>query len=182
MRKDGWLRCARNDAEIAKQHSIVTPRVCGGSSTLRHGRRGRRECRVLAAPAVSCARLHGNAHTSIQVQPGHAGIPCAVVLRLMPGSPRRRIPLASVADELTARLARLGVANLRRLDTSHGCQDHTVLPYASAPYVLRAIVHSRLDTAPRTTSRADAAASTASRPTFVTMANAPLLGTGWRKE
>ena len=31
--------------------------------------------------------------------------------------------------------ARLGFANLRRLDTSHGCQDHTVLPYASAPFV-----------------------------------------------
>src|SRR5258708_23471415 len=28
--------------------------------------------------------------------------------------------------------------NLRRLDTSNGCQNHTVLPYASAPFVLRA--------------------------------------------
>jgi hypothetical protein len=45
-----------------------------------------------------------NAHTSIQVQPEHPGIPCAMVLRLMPSSPRRRIPLASVAGELTARL------------------------------------------------------------------------------
>src|SRR3981081_874400 len=26
--------------------------------------------------------------------------------------------------------------NLRRLDTSNGCQDHTVLPYASAPFRL----------------------------------------------
>src|SRR5213079_3618658 len=25
----------------------------------------------------------------------------------------------------------------RQLGTSHGCRDHTVLPYASAPYVLR---------------------------------------------
>jgi hypothetical protein len=27
----------------------------------------------------------------------------------------------------------------RQLGTSHGCRDHTVLPYASAPYVLRAV-------------------------------------------
>jgi hypothetical protein len=27
-----------------------------------------------------------------------------------------------------------------RLDTSNGCQDHTLLPYASAPFVLRALI------------------------------------------
>ena len=27
----------------------------------------------------------------------------------------------------------------RQLDTSHGCQDHTVLPYAITPFVLRAV-------------------------------------------
>ena len=50
----------------------------------------------------------------------------------MPSSPWRRIPLASIAGELAARIARLSFANLRRLDTSHGCQDHTVLPYAAS--------------------------------------------------
>jgi hypothetical protein len=74
-----------------------------------------------------------NAHTSIQVQPKQPGIPCAMVLRLMPRSPWRRIPLASIASELTARIARLSFANLRRLDASHGRQDHTVLPYAASP-------------------------------------------------
>ena len=74
-----------------------------------------------------------NAHTSIQVQPKQPGIPCAVVLRLMPSSPWRRIPLASIASELTARIARLSSANLRRLHASHGRQDHTVLPYAASP-------------------------------------------------
>jgi hypothetical protein len=50
----------------------------------------------------------------------------------MPCSPRRRIPLASVIGELTA-LAPPGRASqrLRRLDASHGRQDHTVLPYAA---------------------------------------------------
>src|SRR5882762_6768295 len=73
-----------------------------------------------------------NAHTSIQVQPEQPGIPCTMVLRLMPSSPRRRIRLASVASELTVRIARLSFANLRRLDASHGQQDHTVLPYAAS--------------------------------------------------
>ena len=47
------------------------------------------------------------AHTSIQVQPKHAGIPCAMALRLMPRSLRRRIRLASVtAGLLTDRSGR----------------------------------------------------------------------------
>jgi hypothetical protein len=62
--------------------------------------RGSRECRVLAAPAVSCAMSGRDAHTSIQVQPEHSGIPCAMALRLMPCSPRRRIPFATVASRI----------------------------------------------------------------------------------
>src|SRR5207247_196760 len=38
--------------------------------SIAHIRRGRRECRVLAASAVSRAWVVGNAHTSIQVQTG----------------------------------------------------------------------------------------------------------------
>ena len=124
-----------------------------------------------------------NAHTSIQVQPKQPGIPRAMVLRLMPSSPWRRIPLASIADELTVRIARLGFANLRQLDTSHGCQDHTVLPYAASsakpssqpvpPTKLLAKAFKRRSsargvrsrkTALRTPLAPDAAASTATRP------------------
>ena len=46
----------------------------------------------------------------------------------MPCSPWRRIRLVTIAGELAARRARLGQTRLRRLDTSNGCQDHTVLP------------------------------------------------------
>ena len=137
-----------------------------------------------------------NAHTSIQVQSEHSGIPCAMVLRLMPCSPRRRIPLASVAGELAARIARLSFANLRRLHASHGRQDHTVLPYATPVFVkrlrryqvqvrrsigkggsvvrLRAVVHSR-QSRPANTLHADAAASTASHPASVTTRDPPLV-------
>ena len=62
--------------------------------------RGSRECRVRAAPAVSCARCTKKAHTSIQVQRKHSGIPHAMALRLMPCSPRRRIPLVTVTGGL----------------------------------------------------------------------------------
>jgi hypothetical protein len=49
--------------------------------------RGRREGRVRAAPAVSCAMCTKSAHTSIQVQRRASGLPCAMVLRLMARSP-----------------------------------------------------------------------------------------------
>ena len=50
--------------------------------------RGRREDRVRAAPAVSCAfDAQRNAHTSIQVQRKHSGLPCAMALRLISCSP-----------------------------------------------------------------------------------------------
>jgi hypothetical protein len=45
-------------------------------------------------------------HTSIQVQRRQSGIPCAMALRLMPCSPRRRIRLVTVAAGL--RLKRSG--------------------------------------------------------------------------
>ena len=90
-----------------------------------------------------------DAHTSIQVQSEHSGIPCAMVLRLMPRSPRRRIPLASVIGELTASREPGRARNsLRRLDASHGRQDHTVLPYASVPLVCRAADRSQAKARP----------------------------------
>jgi len=66
--------------------------------SLRHG--GSRECRVRAAPAVSCAKLCKETHTSIQVQRRQSGIPCAMALRLMLCSPRRRIRLVTVVGGL----------------------------------------------------------------------------------
>ena len=50
----------------------------------------------------------------------------------MPSSPWRRIPLASIATGLMAQPIRLDRMCHRQLGTSHGCQDHTVLPYASS--------------------------------------------------
>jgi hypothetical protein len=135
--------------------------------------RGSRECRVHAAPAVSCARMRKYTHTSIQVQPEHSGIPCAMALRLMPRSPWRRIRLASIAAGLMAKSIGLDRSRHRQLGTSHGCRDHTVLPYASASYVLRDVEPLTGWPRPAATFRADALASTASRLAFVTIAIRP---------
>ena len=59
----------------------------------------------------------------------------------------------------------------RELDTSNGCRDHTVLPYALAPFVRAPLLaHGK---PPCEHLRADAAASTASPPTFVTTRDRP---------
>jgi hypothetical protein len=59
----------------------------------------------------------------------------------------------------------------RQLDTSNGCRDHTVLPYALAPFVRAPLLaHGK---PPCEHLRADAAASTASPPTFVTTRDRP---------
>ena len=69
---------------------------------------------------------------------GHPDIPCAMVLRLIARSPRRRIRLVTVADGLKDCLNPVGPTRLRQLDTSNGCQDHTVLPYAASRLRLKA--------------------------------------------
>jgi hypothetical protein len=73
-------------------------------------RRGRRESRVRAAPAVSCAKLCEETHTSIQVQRRASGLPCAMALRLMACSPRRRIRLVTVIGELAVLQNPVGLA------------------------------------------------------------------------
>ena len=50
--------------------------------------RGRRECRMRAAPAVSCAIVHKNAAHEHTGQRRTSDIPCAMALRLMTRSPR----------------------------------------------------------------------------------------------
>src|SRR4029077_10640607 len=61
-----------------------------------------------AAPAVSCAKLCKETHTSIQVQRRQSGIPCAAGFNGLPRSPRRRIRLATVIGELAILLNPVG--------------------------------------------------------------------------
>jgi hypothetical protein len=101
--------------------------------------RGRRECRVRAAPAVSCAKCAKRTHTSIQVQRRQSGIPCAMVLTTYNAlSSATNSCLSPSSSGLAARRVRSDLMHLRGLDTSNGCQDHTPSPHASAPFVSRA--------------------------------------------
>ena len=106
--------------------------------------RGRREDRVLAAPAVSraiCANKTAHEHTG---QREHSGLPCAMALRLTSCSSRRTAFLPPSPALLIARLAPAP----RR-------PNHTTSPYAQPHTSVAAL------------------ASIASHRAFVTMANAP---------
>ena len=167
-------------AMTARNTSALAARGARGLRELSRLERGRGECRMRAAPAVSRAMLLGKTHTSIQVQRRRSDIPCAMVLRLITRSPRRRIRLVTVIGELTASPHPVGPTCLRQLDTSNGCRNHTTSPYASAPFVCTPFDRSRVWLNPKPalqfTCAPDAAASTASRPASMTMANAPLWG------
>jgi hypothetical protein len=178
----------------------MRPRFC---KIIRPGIRGRRECRVLAAPAVSCAKRCKARTRAYRYRRGHPDIPCAMVLRLMARSPRRRIRLVTVADGLKDCLDPVGSTRLRQLDTSNGCQDHTLLPYAASRLRLMAspgAARRRTQVRPamvpvvcalcsltehkpalRPRHAPDTAASTATRPNVRDDGQRPSTGTGWRE-
>jgi hypothetical protein len=74
--------------------------------------------------------------------------------------------------------ARSGRLNLRQLGISNGCQNHTASPYAATSFVCAPFDRSRVWLNPKPalqfTCAPNAAASTASNPASMTMANAPL--------
>jgi hypothetical protein len=86
--------------------------------------RGRREDRVLAAPAVSraiCANKSAHEHTG---QREHSGLPCAMALRLTSCSSRR-----------TAFLPPSPALLIARLTPAPRRPNHTTSPYAQGAYV-----------------------------------------------
>jgi hypothetical protein len=86
--------------------------------------RGRRESRMRAAPAVSCANCAKETHTSIQVQRRHSGFPCAMVLTAAPRSPRCT---GLVSHRRLAKIVSQG------LTPASGGQDHTAWPSEEMP-------------------------------------------------
>src|SRR5205823_1498343 len=63
---------------------------------------GRRECRVRAAPAVSCAKVRKNGAHEHTGQRKHSDIPCAMALRLISRSPRWSGLVVTVTPEKRA--------------------------------------------------------------------------------
>src|SRR6478752_6873325 len=135
----------------SRSRDALRPRFAGNSSPSMV--RGRREDRVRAAPAVSCAMCTKSAHTSIQVQRRASGLPCAMALRLIACSRRRTALLPPLRPEKQLPPGALTPAPRR--------QDHTSLPYAQAALVGRSFYVHR------------------NPPLVVTTADAPLSGTGW---
>src|SRR4029078_13317716 len=116
--------------------------------------RGRRECRMRAAPAVSCAMGRRRAHMSIQ------------------GSGENPTSPAQGLYGLSRDLLGVLLFCLRGAPKAiaQGCIDASTA--ASGPHVFAVRVcrarQSQLSRPPHP------------RPTFVTIASAPLVGTGWR--
>src|SRR3954467_9670046 len=71
------------------------------------------------------------AHTSIQVQRRHSGIPCAMALRLIRALPGDEFPFCHRRQRIEICQNPVGPTRLRWLDISHGCQNHTTSPYAA---------------------------------------------------
>ncbi len=143
------LAFARTTAEYARSRSrgMVLPEVlhfvCPSLEQREQGMPGARCTRGLV-----CKVAQRKAHTSIQVQRRQSGIPCAMVLRLMPCSPRRRIRLVTVAAGLMAdrsgwiKFATGSLAPATGVGTTRFCRTQP------APFVLRAVNRSRINDPP----------------------------------
>ena len=71
-------------------------------------------------------------HTSIQGSGEHPTFPAQWFYGLCRALPGDEFVFASVTGGLKDCSDPVGSTLLRRLDTSNGCQDHTVLPYAAS--------------------------------------------------
>src|SRR6266851_5060128 len=105
----------------------------------------------------------------------HPAFPHAMVLTAyFVLSPVSEFVLSPSSADFRFCQTRSGQLNLRKFNTSNGCQDHTALPSAAIVVRQRAVNRSRGSTRPAIRHTPGAAASTASRPASMTMANAPL--------
>jgi hypothetical protein len=110
----------------------ICPRLDLGSPW----KRGSRECRMHAAPAVPCAMVEGSAHE-------HTGSAEALRHSLRNGFTAYFV-LFPATNSFCHRHQRIeicpspvGPTRLRWLDISHGCQNHTTSPYAAPSPPLR---------------------------------------------
>jgi hypothetical protein len=177
---------AARDARALQLH--VAPRKTEGA--------GKAGCAL--HPRSRVQDVHKNTHTSIQVQRRASGLPCAMALRLIARSPRRRILVVTVACGLTVLRIPVGFcktsADLTSATDARTTRLHrTQQPRPLAPAgdvppaevlakalkrrssARRSIAH-RKRPALQFRCAPDAAASTASQPAFVTIATRPSFG------
>jgi hypothetical protein len=145
--------------------------------------RGRRECRVHAAPSGLVCKAHKKTHTSIQGRRRQSGIPCTMALRLMPRSPWRRIRLVTIAGGLTILRDPVGPAKTSAdLTPATGARTtrfcRTLQCRSSACWLFAHGAKAR----PANPDTPDAAASIASPPNVRDDGQRPSGGTGWRNQ
>jgi hypothetical protein len=99
-------------------------------------------------PGARCTRspcAEGRKHTVVTTgSPEHPAFPAQWFYDLYRALPGDEFVLSPSLTNERFIGARLGFANLRQLDTSNGCQDHTALPSASAPFVYALVDRSRV--------------------------------------
>jgi hypothetical protein len=116
------LRLIQNTPSHSR--GALRPRFASNSRPLKQGRR---ECRMRAAPAISCAMCTKKCAHEHTGQRRTSDIPCAMALRLIASSPRRTALLPPLRPEKQLPPGALTPAPRR--------QDHTPSPYALAPFV-----------------------------------------------
>jgi hypothetical protein len=156
----------------SRSRGATRPRFARNFLTLLIG--GRREHRVRAAPAVSCAIVHKrNAHE-------HTG--SAEAIRHSPRNGFTAYAVLSPENRALLSPSPHGNWHVGPVGLSAPPQDLTPTAEASGPHdfavrfnavVLRAVYRSRVFARPAITLHADAVASTASHPAFVTIAIRP---------
>jgi len=176
-------RCGRRWIRHCDLAARVAPEVMNLRCPLES--RGRRESRVPMTPAVVRKNAHGGPQvrriTRLSLRDGFNGL-----WRALPGDEFLLPP--SLTDWRSIE-GPVGLDDLHQLDTSHGCQDHTLLPSAASsshtprparmlPEEVSTEAFKRRSSArrsiahgirPATTRASDAAASTATRtPRIVT--------------
>ena len=111
---------------------------------------------------------------SIQAQRRHPASPAQRLYGLCRALPGDEFVLSPSSADASDGSTRSGQTCHRRLGTSNGCQDHTVLPYArNVVRPARLAIAHEVQPALRPRLRADALASTTSRTAFVTIAIRP---------
>ena len=127
-------RCARNDVAFTEYNSAIprrdAPEVFKSYSPRKKEGAGNAGC---ALHPRSRVQKSVETHTSIQGSGEHPTFPAQWFYGLCRALPGDEFVFASVAGGLKDCPDPVGSTLLRRLDTSNGCRDHTVLPYAAFP-------------------------------------------------
>jgi hypothetical protein len=154
------IQCQKQSGHESAARGAMRPRVwvTFALETEGAGKAGR-----ALHPRSRVQYVHKNTHTSIQVQRRTSGLPCAMVLRLMASSPRRRIRLVTVIDGLAGLSNPVGLAKTS-IDLTPATGARTTRFCRTRQRRSSGASRSLTENRPAISFAPDAAASTASHP------------------